>query len=187
MPNDPLRHDRRDRASGLELFFILRGWLTTIVLAFVIALGAPAIASAAPALPGNVQLGMSIEQLREAVPALVRVPRPQRMAGGLVGSWSAPAIEVAGVQLTPTFYFAGQVLQRIEYAGGAADAPKAFDALRAWARSRWSQELASQGAEGSYASWATEDADVYLQMTNGERAEVRLVIKRRVLKDGGEL
>lgn len=136
----------------------------------------------AQALPGSAQLGMSVPQLQQAVSGLKPVPHPARMAGGLVGSWSAPAIDVAGVQLVPTFFFAQSELQRIEYL--AADGTVAFDTLLAWGRATWGQELASQNPEGAYASWAASDLDAYLQQA---AQRVRLVVKRRIARDASEL
>ncbi len=150
-----------------------------------------ASASAAQALPGNAQLGMSAEQLREAVPALRRIAHPARMAGGLIGSWSGPTTEIAGVSFTPTFFLAEGELRRVEYLAQATEPSAAFDAVRAWGRAQWGRELASQDPEGAYATWATDDMDVYLQMTGAQQRhrqqELRVVIKRRILKDGSEL
>jgi hypothetical protein len=154
---------------------------------FAIAVCAVCAAAAQPVLPGSAQIGMTAEQLREAVPALKRVARPQRMTGGLVGSWSGPATDIAGVSFTPTYYFSGDVLQRIEYVASPGDAAKAFDAVRAWGRANWSSELASQSPEGDYAAWSAQDMNVYLQMTASARPGLRLVLKRRVDKDPSEL
>lgn len=138
----------------------------------------------AQALPGGAQLGMNVPQLQQAVPGLKPVPHPVRMTGGLVGSWSAPAVDVAGAQLTPTFFFAAGELQRIEYL--AADGTGVFDTLLGWGRTTWGQELASQSPEGSYATWSAPDLDAYLQQTTSPQ-RVRLVVKRRVAKDASEL
>ena len=130
---------------------------------------------------------MTVAQLRHARPASKRVARPVRMGGGLVGSWSEARLQLAGVALTPTFFFARGQLQRVEYLareGGFA----AFAALRAWARTTWGAELAADGPEGAYASWSSEDTDAYLQMTNtGRGDQVRLVVRRRVTRDASEL
>jgi hypothetical protein len=151
------------------------------------ALWSMSLVAVAQPLPGGAQLGMSADQLQAAVAGVARVVRPLRMAGGLVGSWSEPSVDIAGVPFAATFFFAGDALQRVEYVATAND-PKAFDAVRAWCRSQWNQELASQNPEGAYAAWSTDDIDVYLQSTSvRERPVLRLVIKRRVLKDGSEL
>lgn len=140
----------------------------------------------AQGLPGGVALGMTVPQLQEAQPALTRVPHPARLAGGLVGHWSGQAV-VAGVSLVPTFFFADGQLQRVEYLASDAG-PAAYDALLAWGRKAWGTELAANEPEGAYASWSGEDLDAYLQLASAARGgRLRLVIKRRVLKDAGEL
>lgn len=139
-------------------------------------------------LPGGVQLGMSAQQLKQAVPALQPARHPARLAGGLVGSWSGAAIEVEGLALAPTFYMAEGQLRRIEYLAGPDAGPQAFDALLRWGRAAFGPEAASEGPEGQYAAWSDDALDVYLQRTGGSQpAQVRLVVKQRVVKDGGEL
>jgi hypothetical protein len=143
-----------------------------------------AAAAHAQALPGGAQLGMSAQQLRDAVPALERVPRPVRMAGGLVGSWRGPSVEVGGVWLAPTFFLAEGELRRVEYLAPA----DAYESLLAWGRSTWGPELASQGSEGAYATWTSGTTQAYLQQTGGaQRPQVRLVVKLIATRDAGEL
>jgi hypothetical protein len=145
-------------------------------------------AAHAQTLPGGVQLGMTLPQLQQAVAALTPVAHPARLAGGLVGRWSGPVIHVAGVALTPTFFFADVQLRRIEYLASWRDEAGAFDSLLGWGRSVWGSELASRDPEGAYASWSHGEVDAYLQQTiASQRSRVRLVIKRRLVKDGSEL
>lgn len=153
-----------------------------ILRAAVLALLLPA--AQAHELPGAVQLGMTAEQLQQAIPALQPVRRPARLAGGLVGSWSGAPVDLEGVALTPTFYMADGQLQRIEYLAQPGVGAQAFDALVRWGRAAFGPESASGGPEGQYATWADEAMDVYLQRTP---AQVRLVVKQRVLKDASEL
>jgi len=116
------------------------------------------------------------------------VARPARLAGGLVGSWSGPEIDIEGLALTPTFFFAETQLRRVEYVAVSGASAGAYDVLLAWGRSQWGPELASQSPEGNYAAWTDGDMDAYLQQTGTpQHAQVRLVIKRRVMKDGSEL
>jgi hypothetical protein len=151
-------------------------------------LGLFGAAANAQTLPGGTQLGMTVPQLQQAVPALKPVARPARLTGGLVGNWSAPPIDIAGIALTPTFFFADAQLRRVEYLALPQAGTGAFDTLLAWGRTFWGQELASRNPEGAYASWTPGETDVYLQQT-GEAAhpQVRLVVKRRVMKDASEL
>ena len=147
-----------------------------------------AFAAHAQALPGGAQLGMNAQQLREAIPALQRVPRPVRMAGGLVGNWRGPTETIAGVPLAPTFFFAEGELRRIEYVADAGAAADAYESLLAWGRSTWGPELASQGTEGSYATWTNGQVQAYLQQASGHsRAPLRLVVKLLANRDAGEL
>jgi hypothetical protein len=136
----------------------------------------------AQALPGGAQLGMAVPQLQQAVPGLKPVPHPAHLAGGLVGSWSGPTIDVAGAALVPTFFLAEGQLARVEYLA----TPEAYAPLLAWGRAQWGAELASDSPEGTYATWSNGEFDAYLQETHG-RPQVRLVIKRRVLKDASAL
>ena len=160
-------------------------------LARVLALAACVVLAPRPAsaqdLPGGAQLGMSAQALQQALP-LRPVQRPARLAGGLVGRWSAPAFNLAGVAITPTYFLADGQLERVEYLADPASGAQAFDALRAWGRAAWGPELASQSPEGAYAAWSSDETDAYLQRTGTADAPVvRLVIKRRVVKDAGEL
>lgn len=149
-----------------------------------------AFASAAPQsrpLPGGVVLRMTLPELQQAQPALKRVPRPARLAGDLVGNWSSPAIDVAGVALTPTYFFANGQVQRVEYLAREGS-PATYSALLAWARQSWGAELTAADAGGAYASWATGDMDAYLQLAGAPSdGQVRLVVRQRVLKDASEL
>lgn len=145
------------------------------------------VAARAETLPGGVALDMTVPQLQQAQPGLKRVPRPARLAGGLVGNWSGSAVEVAGVSLTPTFFLADGQLRRVEYLAREGG-PSVFAALLDWARARWGAELAANAPEGAYASWTNTDADAYLQLASAASGgQVRLVVKQRVAKDAGEL
>ncbi|MDB5856777.1 MAG: hypothetical protein JWQ76_466 [Ramlibacter sp.] len=151
-------------------------------------IGLLSAAAHAQTLPGGVQLGMTLQQLQQAVPALTPVAHPAHLAGGLVGRWSGPAIQLAGVALTPTFFFADAHLQRVEYLASSGDGAAAFDSLLAWGRAAWGPELASQNPEGAYATWASGEVDAYLQQASAAQGpRVRLVIKRRLVKDGSDL
>ena len=147
-----------------------------------------AIAAHAQALPGAVELGMTVQQLQQAVPGLRGVAHPAHLAGGLVGSWSGPVTVLAGVALAPTYFFAEGQLRRIEsLASSDADA-QAYDALLAWGRTAWGPELASAGPEGTYATWSSDLLDAYLQRTeDARRPQLRLVVKLHAGKDAGEL
>ena len=143
-----------------------------------------AVAAHAQALPGGGEFGMSAQQLHEAIPALARVPRPVRMAGGLVGQWRGPAVQVGGVAVAPTYFLAEGLLKRVEY---IADSPDAYASLLAWGRATWGQELASQGSEGAYAAWTTGATQAYLQLSADARAPVRLVVKLLAAREASEL
>ncbi|HEY1231225.1 MAG TPA: hypothetical protein VGF26_28315 [Ramlibacter sp.] len=155
---------------------------------FVAALLPVAAAAAGPgSLPGGSGLGMTVPELQRVEPALKRVPHPARLAGGLVGSWSGTAIDLAGLTVSPTYFFAEGQLQRIEFL--ARDrGPVAYAALLAWARAAWGAELAAADPGSAYASWSMEGFDAYLQLASPAPAgQVRLVVKQRVVKDASEL
>jgi hypothetical protein len=144
--------------------------------------------SRAQSLPDGVELGMSVAQLQQAVGTLKSVPHPARMAGGLVGSWTSRAVAIAGVELAPTYFFATGQLRRIEYLASSPVDEVSYDAVLAWARKQWGAELSSQSPEGAYANWAQGEVDVYLQRVGGtQSSQIRLVVKRRVLKNASEL
>ncbi|MCG2592307.1 hypothetical protein LZ009_05880 [Ramlibacter sp. XY19] len=146
----------------------------------------PVIAGAQP-VPGGFALGMNATQLQQADPALKRVPHPARLSGGLAGIWSGGDVRLGEVALTPTFFLAEGELRRVEYLAHDGLAAT-YAALLAWARGMWGAELASNAPEGAYASWDTPELQAYLQRTVTPRGEqVRLVTRKRALKDAGEL
>lgn len=167
----------------------VRPSLSLILLVFsgtVLAL--PICEADSQALPGAVRLGMSLPQLRLAVPQLSPLPHAIHLAGRLVGKWSAPAVTVADVALTPIFFFADGELHRVEFsAGHDGGTDVKFAALRTWGRSCWGPELATRGPEGVYASWSTQDLDIYLRQSSAPTSVLRLVVKDRIVKDGSEL
>jgi len=147
----------------------------------------------AQTLPPGVRLGMSAEELQAALPAAERVQRPQRLGGGLVGSWRAAPVEMAGLLFEPTFFFAASELRRVEYVASAQSTPDAgaaaFAALVQWGRGAFGNELSSRDPGSAYAAWVSNDTDIYVQQQSGDprRASVRLVYKARQLRDGSEL
>jgi hypothetical protein len=160
------------------------------------ALAASAIFAAgtlhAQALPPGVRLGMTADELQAALPAAERVQRPQRLAGGLLGSWRAAPVEMVGLSFEPTFYFAASELRRVEFVATAQAVPDsgaaAFGQLVQWGRGAFGNELASRDPGSAYAAWTSGDADVYVQqVSDPRRASVRLVYKARQLRDGSEL
>jgi hypothetical protein len=157
-----------------------------------LSLVALAHAATAQALPPGVRLGMSADELRQAVPDLERVQRPARLAGGLAGSWRAAPSVIAGLPFEPVFYFAGDQLRRVEWSASAEGQPDlgaaAFAEILAWGRGSFGPELASNDPGSAYAAWVQGDTDVYAQRSADARhASVRLVYKLRQLKDGSEL
>ena len=149
-------------------------------------------AVSAQSLPPGVQLGMSPAELQAALPDAQRVARPQRLAGGLAGTFRGAPTAIAGLDFEPTFYFAGAQLRRVEWAAAADAQPErgaaAFDELVAWGRGRFGNELASRDPGNRYAAWIAGDTDVYAQLVeSGRGASVRLVYKSRQLRDASEL
>lgn len=135
---------------------------------------------------------MSADALQAALPAAERVARPQRLPGGLAGSWRLAPTVLAGLPFETTFYFAGSVLRRVEYVASTPAEPDrgagAFAQLLAWGRAAFGPEVGARDPGNAYASWVSGDTDVYAQhVDDPRRASVRLVYKARQIKDGGEL
>ena len=146
----------------------------------------------AQALPPGVRLGMTADELQAALPAAQRVQRPQRLTGGLLGSWRSAPVEMVGLSFEPTFFFAASELRRVEFVATAQAVPDsgaaAFGQLVQWGRGVFGNELASRDPGSAYAAWTSGDADVYVQQVGDpRRASVRLVYKVRQLRDGSEL
>ena len=158
------------------------------------ALGLLAAAGAlhAQALPSGVRLGMTAEELQAALPGLERVQRPQRLSGGLAGTWRAAPTIMAGLRFEPVFFFASGELRRVEWAAATDAQPDrgaaAFAEIVAWGRSNFGPELGSADPGSAYAAWVQGDTDVYAQrISDARHASVRLVYKARQLKDASEL
>lgn len=141
-------------------------------------------------MPSGVRFGMSSQELQAVVP-VERIARPQRLAGGLAGSWRTAPMTVAGLPFESTFFFSGDELKRVEYvaAGGdPAGVATAFAELVRWGREQFGPELGSSDPGSAYAAWVQGDTDIYAQHTvDPRRASVRLVYKARQLKDGSAL
>ncbi|WPB58058.1 hypothetical protein [Xylophilus sp. GOD-11R] len=163
------------------------------LFAALLAAGLAAVVPAASAqeLPPGVRLGMGLAELRQALPALERVRRPQRLAGGLVGAWQVADAQVAGVIGTQTYYLAGGELRRIEFMADTAALPDggsaAFDAVVAAGRERWGPERPAQDAVSRYAAWSTADIDAYARLLAPPRAALQLVISARPPRDDRQL
>jgi hypothetical protein len=172
---------------------MLPNTLTKLIRAFgAVALLAAAHGAQAQALPAGVRLGMSVEELHAARPGLERVPRPQRLAGGLAGGWRDAPATLAGVRFEPVYFLAGDQLRRVEWAAATESQPDlgaaAFAEIVAWGRQRFGPELGSNDPGSAYAAWTEGDCDVYVQrITDPRHASVRLVYKARQVKDASEL
>ncbi|MBO9516026.1 MAG: hypothetical protein J7549_18065 [Variovorax sp.] len=161
----------------------------------LLAAGAFACAAAAvhaQALPPDVHLGMTAQELQAALPSVERVPRPARLSGGLLGSWRGEPALMAGMMFKPTFYFAEGQLRRVEYeasAQGLTDGGEAaFSALLNWGRDAFGAELAAVDPGSASAAWSRGELDVVLQRTgDAHRANLRLIYKQRQLRDASEL
>lgn len=154
--------------------------------------GVASVAAHAQALPPGVHLGMTAQELQAALPAAEPVSRPQRLSGGLFGSWRGEAAPIAGLAFKPTFYFAGGQLKRVEYDASTQGLPDggeaAFSSLLQWGRGAFGNELAALDPGSTYVSWSTGELDVILQRTgDARRANLRLIYKQRQLRDASEL
>ena len=167
-------------------------FLVALRLMAVLLLASGLVAAHAQALPPGVQIGMGADALQVALPSVERVARPQRLPGGLSGSWRLASTVLAGLPFEATFYFAAGVLKRVEYVASAQVEPdrgaSAFAQLLDWGRAAFGPEVGARDPGSAYASWVSGDTDIYAQhVDDPRRASVRLVYKARLLKDGGEL
>lgn len=145
-------------------------------------------------MPPGVHLGMSAAELREVVPGLHAVRRPQTVSG-TVGNWRASGVQQGGYVLDETFFFAQQALQRVELLLQPDVNPRpdeAFANLVTLLRAEYGPELplygGLSGAAAGSASWVHEGMDI-LAMPSGPpgQAKTRLIYKVRILKDASEL
>ncbi|MBO9650968.1 MAG: hypothetical protein J7605_20875 [Variovorax sp.] len=155
-------------------------------------IGVASVAAHAQALPPGVHMGMTAQELQATLPSAEPVSRPQRLAGGLLGSWRGEPAPIGGLMFKPTYYFAGGQLRRVEYDASAQGQPDggeaAFSALLKWGRDNFGTELAALDPGSTYVSWSSGDLDVILQRTGDvHRASLRLIYKQRQLRDASEL
>lgn len=143
------------------------------------------------ALPEGVELGMGVDALRQALPGIAHVSRPQRLSGGLVGQWRLAPVFIAGLEGTQTFFFAARELRRVEFVADASEladgGAAAYGELLHFGRSSYGAETAANDPSGSYAAWTRGDLEVYAQRVPAPRATVRWVVKRSEGKDASEL
>lgn len=171
--------------------FPLRSW--PAVAGLLLAICCRPAAAQAPVPPG-VHLGMSASELREAVPGLQPVRRPQTVAGA-VGRWRVADVQQADLVFDETFFFAEQTLQRVELVlqpGSSAQPDEVFAHLVASLRASYGPELPLHGGlssvEAGSASWIHDEMDILaLQSGSASQTRVRLIYKARVLKDASEL
>jgi len=154
--------------------------------------GVTSVAANAQALPPGVHMGMTTQELQAAQPTAEPVSRPQRLSGGLLGSWRGDPAPIAGLMFKPTYYFASGQLKRVEYDASAQGQPDggeaAFSSLLQWGRGAFGNELAALDPGSAYVSWSSGDLDVVLQRTgDARRANLRLIYKQLQLRDASEL
>lgn len=153
----------------------MRSWFFAGLLCLGSNLGAQ------PLQPG-VQLGMNVAELRQALPSIEPVHRPERLAGGLSGSWRMENGELAGLTGAQVFFFGGGRLRRVEFqVESASDA--AFEQLLAWGRQQYGPERPAQDAVSRYAAWSTPETDIYLRLLTSSRPGLSLVTSARPPRD----
>lgn len=158
-------------------------------------LAAAAIPAQAQALLADVHLGMAVQELQAAHPALKRVARPERMANGARGLWRETGVAFdAGLVFDCTYFVRGAEVDRIDLAltGGTEGPAAAFERIVSLLRERHGGELRAHGSTGSMldetASWADGDEDVAVYLTGApDAAHIHVVYKQRELKDGSTL
>ena len=154
---------------------MIRPWLLAALLCLGPNLGAQP-------LPAGVRLGMGVDELRQVQPSVERVRRPERLAGGLAGSWRLDHSELASLSGAQLFFFAGGQLRRVEFqVDEASDAT--FERLLAWGRQQYGTERPAQDAVSRYAAWSTVDTDIYLRLLTSSRPGLSLVLSARPPRD----
>lgn len=179
------------KLQNIPMTFPLRSW--PAVAGLLSAIFCSTAAAQAPVPPG-VHLGMSASELREAVPGLQPIRRPQTVAGA-VGRWRVADVQQADLVFDETFFFAEQTLQRVELVlqpGSSAQSDEVFAHLVASLRASYGPELPLHGGlssvEAGSASWVHDEMDILaLQSGSASQTRVRLIYKARVLKDASEL
>lgn len=179
--------------SNTPMTFPARSWLALAGLLLTLA---SCGVSAQALIPPGVRLGMSAGQLREAVPGLHAVRRPQTVAGA-VGGWRVSGVQQGDRVFEETFFFAQQTLQRVELlllqpeSDPQQDA-QAFAHLVASLREQYGPELPLTGGLSGVAAgnafWVHEGMDI-LAMQSGPpgQSKTRLIYKLRILRDASEL
>lgn len=168
------------------------GYRTRRMLSVGAFVGVASVAAHSQSLPPGIHLGMTAQELQAALPAAEPVSRPQRLSGGLLGSWRGEPAPIAGLMFKLTFYFADARLKRVEYDASAQGLPDggeaAFSALLKWGRGEFGNELTALDPGSTNVSWSSGEFDVLLQRTGDvHRASLRLIYKQRQLRDGSEL
>lgn len=166
----------------------LSWWIALCALALGLSLGSPKLQ--AQSLPEGVRWGMSAPELQQVLPSAQRVARPQRLAGGLRGSWQAPA-DLMGAPGQQTFFFQGEQLQRVEFFVDAREQPdngtSVYERILSWGRKAYGAERSARDPQNRYATWTLDDTEIYAQHVSAPQASVRLVYKVRQLRDAKEL
>ena len=147
--------------------------------------------ASAQELPAGVRFGMGVDDLRTVLPTAEVVRRPERLAGGLAGTWRLADTQVAGLAGSQVFYFAAGQLRRVEFQADTGAVPDggaaAFDRLLAWGRERYGPERPAQDAVARIAGWSDAGQDLYLRLATQPRASLKLVFSARPPRDDRQL
>ncbi|MCJ0764928.1 hypothetical protein [Variovorax terrae] len=174
------------------LLFLLRR------LACGLAVLGAALPAWAQALWGAAAYGMTEAELQAALPAVQRLRKPERLAGGTRGLWVLPETPLAGASFETVFYFnknrqLQQVEQRLAAPQPQCGTKPVFEELVASLRQLHGPELAAGdrpdgGPASSVASWVAGDLDIIASHTEAaSRCAIRVIYKPRLLKDASEL
>lgn len=178
-------------ALNIPMIFPFRSWPALVGLLLAVCSG---LAAAQGPIPSGVHLGMTASELREAVPGLQPVRRPQTVAGA-VSRWRVDHVQQADLVFDETFFFAEQTLQRVELVlqpDSSAQTDDVFAHLVASLRASYGPELPLHGGlssvEAGSAFWVHDDLDILaLQSGSAGQTRVRLIYKARIVRDASAL
>lgn len=142
-------------------------------------------------LPAGVHFGMDVDDLRTALPAAEVVRRPERLAGGLAGTWRLADAPFAGLAGSQVFFFTAGQLRRVEFQADTSARPDggaaAFERLLAWGREHYGPEHPAQDAVSRIAAWSDAEQDLYLRLATLPRPGLKLVFSARPPRDDRQL
>lgn len=170
--------------------------VSSVKFASLVLCSAMGLGCAAPALAQGVSktatldqtLGLTLAELREAVPGLERLARPVVAPRGLRGQWHLAGTSLVGQPFDSVFYLRGQKVERIEQVRNVS-APCAEDTTFRNVVQSMALDYGSvpNGLDAfGVSADGTVDVAAHLQIST-DACVIRVVYQPRVLKDASTL